>query len=509
MTDTYDVARDLGEALVPGPPANFGISRRQGTITAVSSTGVTPAVATVTIGGTTIAGVRFLASAGFSFGTGDVVWVDFNGSDPLIIGRSKTGYYASVELFDGVDIYHTGSTPYVDFHRAANPGGDSFADYNMRIINDVANWLAIRGGGMYIPGGQLRAGAGNAEAVVGTWPADTNYAMFGNQQRSNANSNHYAVLAGAASNTTYIAGTDILFRAANNGNDIARFEAGFIAFLLGTVADKHKFYNDGEIQCNSVGVGGDNSANNGFMSNNGWYRQNSGAGTGWYNENQGCGMMGGSRFGITDDVECQHNETQLMGTKLSQGGWQTSGLQNFADSNTSVCWNTLHASGCCTVSWRKDSLASDIRPINSGGGCDWIYAASYQSCSEQARKRNIHAAPEYGLKTLRRLETKRFQYQPTDEQEIWAWELWKHHREIGVWVTPPSEHMRWEDWHIGYMAEEIVNLVPEIVGLHPDGKPQGIDYSKLVVVAIAAINELADRVEDLEAALERSSHAAA
>ena len=139
--------------------------------------------------------------------------------------------------------------------------------------------------------------------------------------------------------------------------------------------------------------------------------------------------------------------------------------------------------------------------ITSGGGCATVWAAAHSICSEEARKRNISVADEYGLKTLRSLKVKKFQYVPTSEDEIWAWEMWKHDRERGVWVHPPSEHMGWDTWHIGFMAEEMVNLVPEVVGFHPDGKPKGIDYGNLVVVAIAAINELADRVEDLEAKL--------
>lgn len=477
-----------------------GLALRQGTVVSVSA-----GTCTITMAGSTnIIGVMHFHNIGLT--AGDNVWLLQNGTDLMIIGKILGS--ERQRFYDGIEIYHSSSTPYIDFHRAANEAGDASADYNIRLMNNPAGWLELYGN--FHAQGQVRAGTGNGEGVIGPWAADSNYAVFAHQVRQAANSSHYGMLLAGGTNNVYIGGTPITFRAANNGSDIAEFAAAQITMSLGTGAVKHTFFNDGEYQCNSIGIGGDNNYNAGLACRNGWMRAY-GSGEGWYSEG-GAGEYGtNTRFGVADNksVETQNTETAIMARKISQGGWATAGLENFADAATAVPWITLHASGCCTVSWRKDSNASDIRPINSGGGCDWIYAASYQSCSEAARKRNVSIADEYGLKTLRQLQTKRFQYQPTDEQEIWAWECWKHDRERGVWVNPPSEHMRWEDWHIGYMAEEVVNLVPEIVGLHPDGKPQGIDYSKLVVVAIAAINELADRIEDLEAAMARRGYAAA
>lgn len=43
----------------------------------------------------------------------------------------------------GVELYHPASTPYIDFHQAASPAGDSNADFNVRIINDAANRLRL------------------------------------------------------------------------------------------------------------------------------------------------------------------------------------------------------------------------------------------------------------------------------------------------------------------------------------------------------------------------------
>jgi hypothetical protein len=46
----------------------------------------------------------------------------------------------------GLELYNPTSTPYIDFHRAANAAGDSNADYNVRLINNAANQLELDGG---------------------------------------------------------------------------------------------------------------------------------------------------------------------------------------------------------------------------------------------------------------------------------------------------------------------------------------------------------------------------
>lgn len=229
-----------------------------------------------------------------------------------------------------------------------------------------------------------------------------------------------------------------------------------------------------------------------------WFRSYT-AGYGWYNNQQGVGLMGNNQFGSTGCVNTQNDETQILARKISQGGWATAGLESYGNSTTMIPYMTLHANGCCTSSWRKDSGQSYMVVVNSGSNCDWVYAANHPVCSEEGKKHNISLCTDYGLKTLRKLQVKRFQYTPASEDEIWGWESWKHDRERGVWTVPPSEHMGWDTWHIGYMAEEMFNLVPEVVGCYADGKPKGIDYGNLIVVVIEAMNELADRIEDIEA----------
>lgn len=334
-------------------------------------------------------------------------------------------------------------------------------------------------------------------AVLGPWAADAAYSALATINNANASSLAYSLLMHESGDYTYVGGGEIWFRAKNNGATKAVMTVGGeIEFWNHQGGQKHKFWNDGEAWHNSVGIGGDNGYNAGLVSHNGWLRMLNDYG--WHTENRGAGEHGFPTFG-NQAVETNNNQTSIVARRISQGGWADAGLSSFGESSSMVPYLSMHASGCCTTNWRKDSGASYVVNTNSGGGCDWVYAANHPICSERARKHNISVAEEYGLKTIRGLKPHKFQYTPTSEDEIWAWEKWKHDRAIGIWTVPPSEHMGWDDWHVGYFAEEMVNLVPEVVGLHPDGTPKGIDYGNLVVVAIAAINELADRIEDLEA----------
>lgn len=425
----------------------------------------------------------------------------------------------------GMELYHPSGTPFIDFHRAASPAGDSYADYNVRLINEANNDLRLMGTGGTAA---LRVGSTNGEVRASTWIADGNYAMFGSQLRAVANNSHYAIIVSGTSDNVYFGGTPMTFRLANNGTTVAVMDAnGYHASLpvqldgsrmytktTNDAAHMLAYYSPGDFfeyftwnehkfwsQAVHYGSIGANAA--GVLANVNWVRMNEAA-VGWYNNTEGCGLRASNVFGSSDSVDTQHNETQIVGRKLSQAGWATAGIESFSEVSNGVPYMTNHANGCCTSSWRKDANQSYMVVVNSGGGCDWVYAANHPVCSEEGRKHNISITDDYGLKTLRGLNLKRFQYTPSDESEIWAWESWKHDRERGVWTNPPNEHMNWDTWHIGYMAEEMANLVPEIVGYYSDGKPKGIDYGNLVVVVIEAVKELANRLDNLEARMMKS-----
>jgi len=399
---------------------------------------------------------------------------------------------------------------WLDFHRGR--AADEATDYDVRLENNADGYLTLFGG-------RYRVGW----AEMGTHPVHTNYAWFGRTAQAgasdyafltngsetiiNSNDNTYISRAGAWKCRLDASGffidddigipsdRAIYLKGAWDGVHIIHHWSAMDGFIYATWAE-HRFKS---VNVDFFRVG---SNAGGILCQSDWIRS-SVAGTLVYNNAEGCGLRASNSHASGDGIETQHNETKIMARKISQGGWATSGLESFGEGSTCVPWMTLHASGCCTSSWRKDANESYMVVINSGGGCDWVYAANHPICSEEQRKHNISVIDEYGLKTLRKLQVKRFQYTPSDESEIWQWELWKHDQQRGYWKYPPNEHMNWDTWHIGYMAEEMANLVPEVVGYYSDGRPKGIDYGNLIVVVISALNELADRVEDLEAELER------
>jgi hypothetical protein len=55
-----------------------------------------------------------------------------------------------------------------------------------------------------------------------------------------------------------------------------------------------------------------------------------------------------------------------------------------------------------------------------------------------------------------------------------------------------------EQEEIGLIAEEIAELFPEVVTYNEDGQPQGVQYQRLSVILLKAVQELTERVNKLE-----------
>jgi hypothetical protein len=51
---------------------------------------------------------------------------------------------------------------------------------------------------------------------------------------------------------------------------------------------------------------------------------------------------------------------------------------------------------------------------------------------------------------------------------------------------------------IGLIAEEVAELFPEVVTYNEEGQPQGIQYQRLSVILLKAVQELTERVNKLE-----------
>jgi hypothetical protein len=94
----------------------------------------------------------------------------------------------------------------------------------------------------------------------------------------------------------------------------------------------------------------------------------------------------------------------------------------------------------------------------------WTYDTS------SARFKENIADLHYGLETVKQLRSREFDYLGEDARR-----------------------------DIGFIAEEVVNVVPEIVGLDLEGKPEAVMYDRLTSLLCKAIQELAAKVEALEA----------
>lgn len=122
----------------------------------------------------------------------------------------------------GIELYQAGSTPFIDFHHAASPAGDSNADFNVRFINSVSNFLTIQPASS-AQGGLLvgLSSAGGPAAFVGNDASYGNvYAQF--SHALNLAAGRYALLQGgfgSGDQNTYlncVSGAQINFRLNNN-----------------------------------------------------------------------------------------------------------------------------------------------------------------------------------------------------------------------------------------------------------------------------------------------------
>ena len=55
--------------------------------------------------------------------------------------------------------------------------------------------------------------------------------------------------------------------------------------------------------------------------------------------------------------------------------------------------------------------------------------------------------------------------------------------------------------HYGFIAEDVNEVLPGLVSYSPDGKPMGIQYSKMTAVLLEAIKEQQVQIDELKSML--------
>ena len=72
---------------------------------------------------------------------------------------------------------------------------------------------------------------------------------------------------------------------------------------------------------------------------------------------------------------------------------------------------------------------------------------------------------------------------------------------LGVYFDWDEEHGRQHD--MGFIAEEVGQVIPEIVGYEPDGVyARGVDYGAITPMLVQAIKEQQRQIEELKAQVE-------
>jgi hypothetical protein len=175
-----------------------------------------------------------------------------------------------------------------------------------------------------------------------------------------------------------------------------------------------------------------------------------------YGSSGGC--CGSLRIGKADDVTAAGWVEQMRLTVAGNLGIGTVSPATRLDVNGDVA-----VGGVNTI--RRDG--NNVY-FGAGVGGIPVYASAFNQFSSARYKKNLSDS-NYGLKEVLRLRAKRYQYKGSDKPEI------------------------------GLIAEEVVKVVPEIVALDRQGRPDAIDYSKLSTVLLQGLQDLKSENDRLSA----------
>ena len=158
----------------------------------------------------------------------------------------------------------------------------------------------------------------------------------------------------------------------------------------------------------------------------------------------------------------------IVSGSSSDLGIRSQGAINLA-SNGSNSRMTISSSGI-TMELASGAGNADLR-YNTGNE-----AVTFDTSSERF-KENIRDNTSYGLTAVNALQSRMFEYKDGGRTDV------------------------------GLIAEEVVKVVPELVGLDGEGNPLTVDYTRFVSVLVKAVQEqqaLIEKLTDRIAALENN-----
>lgn len=339
---------------------------------------------------------------------------------------------------------------------------------------------------------------GSGVAKIGTASFYGDFAGFAHSSRWAAG--QYALLQ-ESNGTTYINAyqNGIHFRRDNNELAVIDDYTDTIRLALkGTDRfgnnDCMRFFTDGEIQCWSIGIGGDNNANAGLMVHNNWIRMKATYGlywedyaVGWTCSNNGSGSrrnqivnyngysgalleMYGQGVRWTNSPIIARGLNTDVGFCVHHDGVRNSGLW--------LGWGDGH--------WRADG----------DGYFAWLYAHVIDTSSIKG-KHSVRALEKgAGRAKIKALKPTRFKRRPSDDkprvlaersQGIWRDQKWND------WVDAEEDR----DW-VGFIAEEVAEAIPEAAPVDCNGEIGGVTYGPIIAHLVDLVQELDERLDALE-----------
>lgn len=484
---------DLAKTLTPTSPFP-GLALRQAVVTAVAADGAT---ISVRVGASTVAigGVKRLASLSLPR-VGDAVWVLQNGPDLLALGRvaaANSGALGDVVYVDqpsyaenrlivksGIELYHPAPTPFIDFHRAADPAGDADADYNVRLINNASGYLELLGG-------RLRVGW----AEMGTHPVHGAYAWFG--RTSHAATANYAFLTNGdesiinSSINTYISQNGAWrFRVDATGN----YFNGPIGMARGT-----RLHFSGWDYNLSISDPGAGAGVGGVWGSDGLYYRGWNTHTFFQSQHGVYGMqiIGAGEMWVrlailAEDEACLRRWQGSSGHALA--GHKNSTHYGYMTRNDGWLWLMGER-----VNFRM--AGADVMSVHNSGGwaavhanLPWLAGATMvmpdstqmgRAGSRADIKTDIRAEKRGATNPLWSFQTKRFKW---DEDKV------QNGRDVNA---------RNPEGVFGMIAEEVYALAPDAVHPDPwDGHPTGFDQNVLNAYMVDALLFLRGKLDEAE-----------
>lgn len=447
-----NLPRMIGE-----PPRT--VQLRQATVTATVGLDGTATIRFGT-GGDTIAGVRAVASA--SFNNGDTVWVLQQGYDMMILGRVGSGQYGSQLVTPGLEIYHPSSTPFIDFHRAANPAGDSNADFNVRLINSASDTLKMQtaAGGNW---GQFRIGDG---AALGSYGWDSAWANFGHVASFGA-SDRYAFMSHSAG--------EIIVNAWNSAN----------IYLRRNVTN--------ELWIDSAGI-----------KSRLWFRSQT-SGQGWYHEVHGGGWFMNDVWIRAYNNKPVYSADRIRALEADMTRWNGSGGHaRFGYEGNNHDGHMTRSDGWTwDMSAGKHTLRSrgaDISWMDSSGGwCDFRPNIYYPGAGDPVVIGGVSKQIQHASSSIR-WKDRIADLLGTDDSPVWKLKpcryLWKWE-----YATDEMRHRmaQWSpDGMAGFIAEEVAAVAPDGVNYDGDDIPSSIETWAVLAYTVAGLQHLKQRLDALE-----------